>query len=91
MTLAGGAGAAAAAAAAAAREQHPDMELAPLLTTGHVVALIIFGLIVLGLMALRHLAKATAADTLDIEGAPEVELDRRHTTTIRKGNRTLIL
>lgn len=61
------------------------------MTTGQIVLIIIAGLIVLGLMALRHLAKASAADPLDIQGAPEAELDRRHVTTVRKGNRTLIL
>lgn len=47
-------------------------------------------IIVLGVLALRHLAKATAADPLDIEGAPEAEADRRR-TIIHHGDHTTFL
>lgn len=60
------------------------------MTTGQIILLIIAGLIVLGIVALRHLAKATAADPLDTEDAPEAEADRR-VTHVFYGNDHFIL
>lgn len=61
------------------------------MTTGHIVTIIIAGLVVLGIMAIVHMMRRSAADTLDIDGAPEAEADRRFTTKVQKGHRTFIL
>lgn len=61
------------------------------MTTWHVILIAGCGLAILAIMAVRYLARFTAADPPDIEGAPEAETDRRFTTKVHKGRNIHII
>lgn len=61
------------------------------MTAWHLILIVGCGLAVLSIMAVRWLAPFTADDPADIEGAPEVEPDRRFTTKVQKGRNNFIL